>query len=159
LKHWDVTGLYRAAAVSRGSKNQTKEKIKMKKKVALLSAALSIIALSTQAQTIIDGSGSDMDEAARRSMFDRVTEDTADPVSAQFRRLWRAPNTPDGNAAVWCGEVNRKNRMGGYIGFRKFYFTRNLDRSGKDDLAAILGDSEITDAVVSILYPRFCPSK
>lgn len=38
-----------------------------------------------------------------------------DPASAEFRNV-RTGSRID----VWCGEVNSKNRMGGYVGWRAF---------------------------------------
>ena len=38
-----------------------------------------------------------------------------DPESAQFRGVRRS-----GSASFTCGEVNAKNRMGGYVGFTPF---------------------------------------
>jgi hypothetical protein len=43
-----------------------------------------------------------------------VRESLLDPSSAQFRSVRQMPN-----GAV-CGEVNGKNRMGGYVGFQPF---------------------------------------
>jgi hypothetical protein len=45
-----------------------------------------------------------------------------DPGSAQFRDVVSYPN---GAAERYCGEVNAKNRMGGYVGFTKFYVDMN----------------------------------
>lgn len=46
-----------------------------------------------------------------------VLENLRDPNSAQFRRV--ATSTRDPN--VVCGEVNAKNALGGYSGFRSFH--------------------------------------
>jgi hypothetical protein len=43
-----------------------------------------------------------------------------DPSSAQFRNLRFHPAR--GQARHLCGEVNAKNRMGGYVGFQAFSF-------------------------------------
>lgn len=53
----------------------------------------------------------------------RVIEPTLlDPASAQFRGV----NLYDGR--FLCGEVNAKNRVGGYVGFRKFLVTFDPDQ-------------------------------
>ncbi|WP_148280125.1 hypothetical protein [Rubrivivax gelatinosus] len=38
-----------------------------------------------------------------------------DPESAQFRDMERNSKT-----GAWCGTVNSKNRLGGYVGFNRF---------------------------------------
>ena len=43
-----------------------------------------------------------------------------DPASAQFRNL-KIYSAKSGPVSV-CGEVNAKNRMGGYNGFQKLYY-------------------------------------
>ena len=47
-----------------------------------------------------------------------VLENLKDPDSAKFRKVVSYKNK--GNNFV-CGEVNSKNSMGGYVGFRSFY--------------------------------------
>jgi hypothetical protein len=53
-----------------------------------------------------------------------ILEAMKDPDSAKFRRI---TTSPDGSLV--CGEVNAKNAMGGYVGFRKFV---NVDDKGLD---------------------------
>lgn len=43
-----------------------------------------------------------------------VARNLFDPGAAQFRNMFR----PD--MLHWCGEVNGKNKFGGYVGFRRF---------------------------------------
>ena len=62
----------------------------------------------------------DAHAAARAWML----ENLRDPGSAEFRRL--ATSTRDPN--VVCGEVNAKNALGGYSGFRTFHV--RLERAG-----------------------------
>lgn len=50
----------------------------------------------------------------RKQLLDRLT----DPSSAQIRNTFYGP-VVDGERA-WCGEVNAKNQMGGYVGFARF---------------------------------------
>jgi hypothetical protein len=49
-----------------------------------------------------------------------------DPNSAQFRELHAYPAA--GTPAAVCGEVNAKNRMGGYNGFQRFIFRVAVDK-------------------------------
>ena len=57
-----------------------------------------------------------------------------DPSSAQFRSL-KVNSTKAGEASV-CGEVNAKNRMGGYGGFQRFYFVVSTNEAELDPLMA-----------------------
>jgi len=59
-----------------------------------------------------------------------VREELLDPESARFRNLYFAPN-PVGPDSRVCGEVNAKNRFGGYVGFNDFGVdVSNLDFTG-----------------------------
>lgn len=69
-------------------------------------------------------------EQAMRAYFDGTL---VDPSSAQFRNVKVYLNVPGSKLRtagskttplvdVVCGEVNSKNRMGGYVGFRQFYW-------------------------------------
>jgi hypothetical protein len=62
----------------------------------------------------------------------RVAERLIDPDSAQFRNV-----TVVGDSV--CGEVNSKNRFGGYVGFQRFGYN---SQSGR---IAILGGGRISD--------------
>lgn len=59
-----------------------------------------------------------------------VAYDLLDPNSAQFRGMFATvdPNEryPTSNL---CGEINAKNSMGAYTGFRKFYAIETLAKS------------------------------
>lgn len=50
----------------------------------------------------------------RQRALDAVASQLVDPNSAQFRNV-------KGQRGNICGEVNGKNRMGGYVGFKPFY--------------------------------------
>ena len=45
-----------------------------------------------------------------------------DPDSAKFRRF-RYVRDEVNSVSVFCGEINAKNQFGGYVGFKKFFFT------------------------------------
>lgn len=70
-----------------------------------------------------------------------VSREFLDPSSAQFRDL-KVGRVENGNALpnfqatsggkVLCGDVNAKNRLGGYVGFRPFIVDIN---SGRVELA------------------------
>ena len=51
-----------------------------------------------------------------------VLERLSDPDSAKFRNEWLASGWTAWRTetSILCGEVNAKNRMGGYVGYVKF---------------------------------------
>jgi hypothetical protein len=57
---------------------------------------------------------------------ERIASGLRDPESARFRKVFISPR---GRAV--CGEVNAKNSMGGYVGFRRFISA--ADKSGVED--------------------------
>lgn len=57
-----------------------------------------------------------------------------DPASAQFRTL--KVNSTQGGPATVCGEVNAKNRVGGYNGFGRFYYVIATKEAATDPLMA-----------------------
>lgn len=67
-----------------------------------------------------------------------VSDSLTDPESAQFRKLEVIDKGND--KFVVCGEVNARNRMGGYVGYRTFIVVDKsafiLDEPNADDLAA-----------------------
>jgi hypothetical protein len=70
-------------------------------------------------------------EAQMKTLQESVAYDLYDPSSAQFRNIQVADNTyPDGHTVRGvCGEINGKNRLGGYVGFTGF--TGKIDASGR----------------------------
>ena len=63
-------------------------------------------------------------EAAKKA----IAYSLIDPESARFREVFIAPN----RTAV-CGQVNAKNRMGGYTGFQRFMYSptkQGIDSDG-----------------------------
>lgn len=62
-------------------------------------------------------------EQAKINAFqDRVVKHTNDPVAAQFRDVKLIKDTKG-----LCGEVNVKNQMGGYVGFKPFVIAAEGD--------------------------------
>jgi hypothetical protein len=54
--------------------------------------------------------------------------DFVDPSSAMFRNITYSPGSA--NLGLWdtyCGEINAKNRMGGYVGWKPFHLTVHKD--------------------------------
>lgn len=62
----------------------------------------------------INGCSENLNNEATKAVQDRLS----DPESAQFRKV----TSYRGN--VVCGEVNAKNKLGGYIGFRFFVYDK-----------------------------------
>jgi hypothetical protein len=50
----------------------------------------------------------------KKQWIEQVVADFYDPSAAQFRNLKQ-------NYQALCGEVNGKNKMGAYVGFKRFY--------------------------------------
>lgn len=69
---------------------------------------------------------------------DRIASSLKDPESARFRNVFVSPR---GRAV--CGEVNAKNSMGGYVGFKRFISAK--DKSGIEDDGTYFADTHWTD--------------
>lgn len=79
---------------------------------------LSVVANPASAQTVLDNTQIGHEESYSRLitfLYDRL----ADPFSVVMRRLVFYPNQ------VVCGELNAKNRFGGYLGFTNFIYDPN----------------------------------
>jgi hypothetical protein len=66
-----------------------------------------LLALAAVAVAGCSGGHGGAEQLVRRQMFD--------PEAARFRRVIRGEGP-----RTWCGEVNGRNRYGGYVGFRRF---------------------------------------
>jgi hypothetical protein len=66
--------------------------------------------------TVIDQSRNVLTFEEQRQLFDGIGDQFTDPVSAQVRRLVRSTT----QSAIICGEINAKNKFGGYVGFIPF---------------------------------------
>jgi hypothetical protein len=66
-----------------------------------------------------------------------------DPTSPIFRDITESKD-------AWCGEINVKNRMGGYVGWHAFHIVRHAD----GDVYVSLADSELSKA----LHEIYCAS-
>jgi hypothetical protein len=60
-----------------------------------------------------------LSDAQEKAMRDGIAYHLVDPESARFRNLRSAKHIKTGTLLV-CGEVNAKNRFGGYIGYTPF---------------------------------------
>jgi hypothetical protein len=66
--------------------------------------------------TVIDQSRNVLTIEEQKQLFDGIGDRFTDPVSAQVRRLVRSTT----QTAIVCGEINAKNKFGGYVGFIPF---------------------------------------
>ncbi len=81
----------------------------------------------------------------QRELFNAVGERLYDPESARFRDVQAV-------RYGYCGEVNARNRLGGYVGFRKFWAT---PPSGVGDGWIIsIDDEEETEGVAAHMCAR-----
>jgi hypothetical protein len=101
----------------------------------VLAVAMCLDAVPARAQMIVDDSATNLPATVRQDIFDLVTENFRDPMTAQFRRLHKAdkPNR-------YCGEVNTRNMYGALAGFKPFVVTIEGDR---ETVTIVPGDDEI----------------
>jgi hypothetical protein len=64
---------------------------------------------------VVDGIAPNLSSAEWKSLFDGFSDKLSDPTSAQLRKLARSAKV-----GIVCGEVNARNRLGGYVGFVPF---------------------------------------
>lgn len=87
------------------------------------------LALLALAGLVLAGCGKSDIDLAREAVAKQLT----DPSSAQFRNEW---SKKDG----WvCGEVNSKNTMGGYVGFKRYTV---IWKDGGGQTVSIEGEDE-----------------
>lgn len=91
-----------------------------------------------------------------------VTNNFKDPESAKFRKMYisKFVNNEGESAYSLCGEVNAKNSMGGYVGYKNFVALENS--SALIDLE-IDSSSDSMDAfrqkMFEMSYPRLCANR
>lgn len=97
-------------------------------------ALLALVAPAT-AQTVMDGSDKNVDPEFAKAIMTQIEDELVDPYSAQIRRMrqgWMDNYTGAGRTLLVCGELNGKNRQGGYNGFSPFmYVPYRKDKEGK----------------------------
>ncbi|MBX3579963.1 MAG: hypothetical protein KF723_22395 [Rhizobiaceae bacterium] len=85
--------------------------------LTFLAASVALISTAA-AYEIVDKSGTEIDAALLGATLADVADLFVDPEAVQFRRI------RIGKEGALCGEVNAKNRLGGYVGFEPFYKPR-----------------------------------
>lgn len=94
----------------------------MKKSIVLLSAAMAVLV-----------SGCTKTEDHLKELFKNHSQ-LIDPDSVQIRNLTRGEL---GSLRRWCGDVNAKNRMGGYVGWQPFIISIN-----GSDVTVFIGEED-----------------
>lgn len=89
-----------------------------------------------------------------------VSDELSDPESAKFRRMFlsNTVNAKGENRVHLCGEVNAKNKMGGYSGYRKFFADANsaIINPNAEDEESVNG---VRQQLFDLVYPRACTNK
>lgn len=91
------------------------------KKVTLLLAT--VVALAARSSPVVEQRPVQLTAAQVSSIKDAVSYTLIDPTSPLFRNIrGKYEKREDGTETIaFCGEVNAKNRMGGFTGFAPFY--------------------------------------
>jgi hypothetical protein len=91
---------------------------------------------------------------------ERVADELSDPDSAKFRKLFLSEfvNPNNGQAGLWlCGEINAKNKMGGYVGYRQFFIKADLDLVQINPAAENEKSMEgVKQQMFDSAYPKVC---
>lgn len=90
-----------------------------------IAAALILLAGGAHAQTVTDGSDAGVPKDLLQTLTSRIAKEAFDPAAVQFRNL-RTKQMDDWGTTL-CGEVNGKNRFGGYIGYQPFFYAPKAD--------------------------------
>jgi hypothetical protein len=99
----------------------------MSNRTGLISCLAAVLLLANVA-TAGDGA----EEARLRELLIRYS-DYLDPASVEFRNLhFRDLQWPS-----WCGEINAKNQLGGYVGWRTFAAYDRRYRGARDQRANV----------------------
>ena len=122
------------------------------KGIAIL--AISVIALTANGKE----SGSPQTSVEVKLAKAAVLEDLKDPESARLRNLFisNSPNLKGEMMQHLCGEINAKNAMGGYVGYRRFFAD---NESAMIDPGVDPGSDTmegVKKTMFDDLYPRVC---
>ena len=93
--------------------------------------AKAILLLSASALMLV-GCGKSKLELREEALRNRVATTLNDPQSAQFRNIKLSADQK-----FLCGEINAKNRMGGYVGFRPFAVSDDFDYIADENLLGL----------------------
>jgi hypothetical protein len=74
------------------------------------------------------------EKATAYAAIEQMTSTFVDPDSVQIRDLHYALDNSASDKLWVCGEVNAKNKFGGYVGFQKFVITVYLPLRASSDV-------------------------
>ncbi len=115
-------------------------------RLASAAAAVAIVALGSAAWVFSPWSDRSKDLAVVDAGMASVRNALFDVESARWRDVRVVvKDAPNGRLRTLCGEVNAKNRFGGYIGFQRFMASAKFDAAFDDDSHTFAG-----------LYAFFC---
>ena len=123
----------RLAQEVRGKAAKEKERVEYNNKVKIDSEKQEQVLKQDEQEKLTEKVNS-IEEKARRNLFD--------PEAAKFRNI-------KGN----CGEINAKNKMGGYTGFRRFIYNQETDTVSIEDE----DDGLYNPKMMDILWQKKCP--
>ena len=111
---------------------------------AIRSVLVPVLVLVTPApaQTVVDASDKNVSPEHVKAIIARFEDQLVDPSSAQIRRMrqgWGDKTTGEGRFLIVCGELNAKNRQGGYNGFTVFMYAPHMPAP---DLPTLKGDGK-----------------
>lgn len=92
----------------------------------------------------------------KSSMEEKVAAEMIDPSSVQFRNTYITKSDLELlGPAILCGELNAKNSFGGYVGFKKFYYTSGVVNIAPDPPSEpyLSAFTKIVDAATTGQYP------
>jgi hypothetical protein len=87
----------------------------------IIAPALAISALT------LSGYAAGANERAKAA----IARQFVDPESTRFRNVFQSQDIETGNRTFVCGELNTKNRMGGYVGYTRFL----IEVNGRGEIA------------------------
>jgi hypothetical protein len=155
------------------SETRTNSLLKLTICIAAATLASGIIACKsehklTQAEASAIIHQHERDQMARE-LEQQAADKLTDPDSVRFRKLIlyneRVPGVPidvlEGNYAL-CGEINAKNRMGGYVGYREFVSITSIQGGtgrhvdGTSDVSFDQSEEFRPDKLFSVFRQQMC---
>jgi hypothetical protein len=103
---------------------------------------------------VVDDSWRGIDRQLLDASLPAITEGFFDPSSVQLQKLM-LPTKP---LATLCGEVNAKNRMGGYVGFRPFFILIGVDEKPPKAFVLDPDPEDPTRLVLEASMIMVCPA-
>lgn len=121
-------------------------------KIAFLLPALALAACADPNTSAVGTRPSALADIDRVAVQAGLVDGLKDPSAAQLRNVL-AYDLSNGQGRAICGEVNGKNALGGYVGFRPFY----LRMKGKE-LVSMVVSTGAQDEYMSEHVARTCSS-